>query len=295
MLSDTTKGRLYLLATAVLWSVSGVVIKHLGHVPHEAIAFYRSLFAGLVLLPLVRRKTIGWHPLLLVMVPFYAVMLFTFVAATANTSAANAIILQYTAPVYIFAFCVLVLRERVVRDNVVALAAGTIGVAVIFFSSRSADTVGILFSLASGVAFAAVTVCLRLLRTLSPLWLALLGNLVGAVAMLPIVWGHLGMDWPMLGFLAAFGAVQIALPYVLFAKGLQYTSAQEAGLICLIEPILNPLWVAASGVELPSVGTIVGGVLILGGLAWRYRPGGNAGSCPGQDDPHEHAQVRVPR
>jgi drug/metabolite transporter, DME family len=165
-----------------------------------------------------------------------------------------------------------VLRERADRGNLLALAAGTTGIAVIYFGSPIGDGRGVLLSLASGVAFAAVTICLRQMRSLSPLWLALLGNLGGAAAMLPWAWPHLEVGWRVLVVLAVFGAVQIALPYVLFAKGLQYTSAQEAGLICLVEPILNPLWVAASGIETPSLWTVIGGVVILGGLGWRYRP-----------------------
>jgi drug/metabolite transporter, DME family len=78
-----------------------------------------------------------------------------------------------------------------------------------------------------------------------------------------------------MAFLVLFGAVQMAVPYFLIARGLRVVSAQEAGAITLLEPLLNPLWayLVAPDVERPRAYTMLGGTFILGGLLWRYWPG----------------------
>ena len=77
----------------------------------------------------------------------------------------------------------------------------------------------------------------------------------------------------ILVLLALFGGLQMGLPYFLIARGLRSVSAQEAGMICLLEPILNPFWASlVSTQEIPSNATFLGGALILGALAWRYWP-----------------------
>ena len=74
----------------------------------------------------------------------------------------------------------------------------------------------------------------------------------------------------------------MAIPYALFARGLREVSAAEAGLITLVEPILNPVWVVLVAHERPSVPTLVGGALLLAGVAIRY--------VPGKGGPSKHAQ-----
>src|SRR5262249_3379738 len=117
---------------------------------------------------------------------------------------------------------------------------------------------------------------LRILRDASPGWLTVLIHLGGALALLPALW-YLGMPEPRLGqvaFLAFFGTVQMGLPYWLMARGLRVVSPQEAGVITLLEPLLNPVWayLVAPETETPTGYTLAGGTLILSGLAWRYWP-----------------------
>ena len=78
------------------------------------------------------------------------------------------------------------------------------------------------------------------------------------------------MSWTQLGWLAVMGAVQIALPYALFTKGMQTVSAQDASLLTLVEPILNPIWVYLVVGEVPLLPTVIGGGFILLGLAGRF-------------------------
>jgi drug/metabolite transporter (DMT)-like permease len=101
-------------------------------------------------------------------------------------------------------------------------------------------------------------------------------NLLGAVALgLAIVAMKRGPTWPSSGqvlVLVAFGVIQMAIPYILFARGLRVVDAAEAGLIALVEPILNPIWVVIFVHERPATPTLVGGSLLLLGVVYRYLP-----------------------
>jgi drug/metabolite transporter, DME family len=103
-----------------------------------------------------------------------------------------------------------------------------------------------------------------------PVYLTWINNLACALLLLPMVKTQLMLSSTQLAILAVMGAVQLGLPYLLFSKGLQLVSLQEASLIALIEPVLNPVWVALIVGEIPSTATMAGGGLILIGLGARY-------------------------
>src|SRR6185503_2008062 len=130
----TARGYWLIFSAAVLWSLAGVFIKYLD-VPPLAIVFYRSFFAFLVFTPLLRRRQWQLNWPVLVSVLTYSAAISAFVAANKLTTAANAIVLQYTAPIFVFLFSRLVLRERIAKINAFALLAGMIGVAMISLDS----------------------------------------------------------------------------------------------------------------------------------------------------------------
>lgn len=129
---------------------------------------------------------------------------------------------------------------------------------------------GVLLALLSGLLFAAYMINLRRTTNVSPIYLTWINNAVCALLLLLVVKSQLGLTWDQLGILAVMGAVQLGLPYFLFSKGLQTVSLQEASLIALIEPVLNPIWVAVTIGEIPSTATLTGGGMILMGLSVRY-------------------------
>src|SRR3954470_17557395 len=158
------RARLFILAAAVLWSLAGVFIKSLALAP-LTIVFYRSLFAALFFTPLVKRSS--WRfslPLLISVVSFTAAVA-SFVAANKLTTAANAIVLQYTAPIFVFIFARVLFRERIARSNLAALAACTAGVVIIYAGTgRPADGQGVAVALLSGICFAVYMTNLRFLN-----------------------------------------------------------------------------------------------------------------------------------
>jgi drug/metabolite transporter (DMT)-like permease len=235
-------GRRCVLAAAVLWSISGVVTKGLSGLDAPTIALYRGLFAGLALLPLVPRSRWAFRPAMVPMVLMFGAMTGLYIAAIRATTAANAIFLQCTATFWMVPASALLLREPPDRRAVAGIALATLGVAaIVLFGYRGPqERVGIALGLASGVGYAGVVVGLRALRALDPIWLSAVNNLGGALVLGAWIAATSGSiprpgPGPVLA-LVAFGVVQMAIPYALFARGLREIPAPEAGLIGLLEP-----------------------------------------------------------
>ena len=273
-----SKGRTLLIAAAILWSTNGVIVKSplLQAIPLEdrgwLLACYRALFASFALLPLVPWRQVRWRPGLIVSVGTFAVMNTSYVIGLTRTSAAAATFLQYTSTVWVFLFGWLVLKERVHRGNVVALLCAVVGITFIVLAERDQQRAdGNMFALISGLGFAGVVLNLRWLRDESSAWLTFLNHLLSGLVLLPIVLPR-GVElqpsqWLLIALL---GIVQMGLPYMLAARGVALVTVQEAALLLLLEPIFSPVWVWLCWGEQVGWPTLIGGGLILGGLALRY-------------------------
>jgi drug/metabolite transporter (DMT)-like permease len=266
------RARLLVLAAAVMWSTSGFFIKapYFRGWPGPVLAFWRAVFACLVLWPLVRKPRWSWK--LVPMTVLFAGMNYTYLTAMVKGSAANAIWLQCTAPIWVLLIGVLMFGERAVwRDwLMVAFAAAGVGL-ILAYELRGSEWDAVVWGLASSFFYAGVVLSLRQLRDFDSVWLAALNHLVTAIALAPLAFAssHFpnGIQWL---FLAGLGIVQMAVPYVLFARGLKRIPGHEATGIGLIEPLLVPIWVYLAWGDEPAWWTLVGGALILVGLAIRY-------------------------
>jgi drug/metabolite transporter (DMT)-like permease len=280
-----TQGRLCIVLAAVLWSTSGAYTKLLTNVMPDhfgqpalasvQIACYRVFFAGLVLVPMLRRSDLSFRPLMLASAACFATMNLLYVTAVAEGSAANAVLLQYTAPMWMYLVCVFCLGEPADRRGTIALAIGMAGIAVILVGGwDGGQLVTILLALGSGVTYAGVLIFLRLLRGQSSRWLTVWNHLSGAAAIMPFLIGQPLPTWQQYIVLFLFGTTQMGLAYWLVARGLRVVSPQEAGAITLLEPLLMPIWayLMSPATETPPPATYVGGAFILGALAWRYWP-----------------------
>jgi len=275
---DPMRGRLLLLAAALLWSLSGLLVKNdvMQSIPlaerGPVLACYRALFAAASLLPFLRWRQCRVRLAMLPMVVSYLLMNLLYVTALTKTTAAAAIFLQYTCTGWAFLVGVLFLGERSDRGGVVALVCAMVGITVIVASDWQGDRLpGNLIALGSGVTFAGVAIMFRVLRGESALWLVFLCNLVGGLGLLPWV---LTLDvqltvaqWCLT---AALGVLQLGLPYILFARAVRVVTAQEAALITILEAVLNPIWVALVVGEMAPLATWVGGGCIVVGLVLRY-------------------------
>lgn len=287
--------RLLIVLAAVLWSTSGAFTNLLRqpttlglHDPPLSllqIAAGRTLFAGLVMLPLLRRRDLTFRPGMIWTAACFAVMNVLFIASLALGSSANAILLQYTAPLWLYLAGLLGLGAAADRRGTVAVLIGMAGVAVIIYGGWVGEAFHVvLLGLGSGAAFAGVVLGLGLLRDVSPVWLTVVNHLVAGVVLLPFV---AGLPWPTLGqivLLFFFGSLQMGLPYLLMARSLRHVSPQEASTLSLLEPVLNPVWayLVAPEKEKPTIYIVVGGICILGALAYRYWPRGAVPINPGR-------------
>jgi drug/metabolite transporter (DMT)-like permease len=232
------------------------------------------LFAGVILLPTIQPQDMSFRPMMVAMAISFAIMNGTFIWAMTVGTAANAIILQYTAPMWMYLASVMCLGESPDRRNFVALVIGLIGIAVIFVGGwQGGQLLVVGIALVSGVGYAAVMIFLRVLRDVSSRWLTVVNHLFAGLVLLPLVIGQPLPTPTQFLVLFIYGAVQMGIPYWLVARGLRSVSPQEAGTITLLEPILNPLWAYLVAAEEPSWFELVGGAFILGALAWRYCPG----------------------
>jgi drug/metabolite transporter (DMT)-like permease len=260
--SAVNKHVLLLLTAAILWSLGGVLIKSIDLAPVQ-IAGVRSLIAAVaitLLMPCVVRK-ISWQTIPGAIA--YSGTVFLFVVATKLTTAANAIFLQYTAPIYIAMISPWFLGERTNwRDWLLVLFALS-GVGLFFFDQLSLQGLsGVAAALGSGIAFAWLTVLMRRQRAGSPEAVVLLGNaftfLITSPWMFPIM--RLEQNGVRLLLL---GIVQLTIPYLLYSLAIRHVRALDAAIISIIEPILNPIWVMLATSERPTFWSIVGGSIVL--------------------------------
>jgi len=277
---NAARGRLLILSAAVLWSTSGFFAKSptLLEIPVESraltLAFWRAVFATLVLLLFVRRWQFDWR--MLPMATCFAAMTWSFLSALVHAEAGLAIWLQYLAPAWVVIFAWLFFREAPDPTSRWMLAFALTGLLVILASQLLAlaqrSNWGIAAGLLSGVFFAWVVIFLRRLRHLDALMLVLVNQAVTALVLLPVnlQLGHwpVGPQW---FFLAGFGVFQMGLPYLLFALGLRYVTSHEASGLGMLEPLLVPAWVFLAWRNLPDYQapdrwTLIGGGFILFGL-----------------------------
>ena len=276
--SAHSRGRVCLIAAALLWSLSGVVIKSpvIQAIPLEertlVLACYRALFAAVGLLPFVAWRQVRVTTRLLPSVVSFAVMNLLFVSAFTRTTAGAASCLQYTSTAWVFLFGWLALKEKIHRGNIFALVSAGCGIAWILFSEQDEQHAdGNLLALGSGIAYAGVILSLRWLRNEDATWLTVLNHAISGLVLLPLVLTrHIeltALQWSLVAFLGVF---QMGLPYVLATRGVAVLSVQESALLVLLEPILVPLWAWLCWNERLGWPTLIGGSLILGGLAVRY-------------------------
>jgi len=259
---------LLLLVTAVLWSLGGVLIKSIDW-PSMAKAGGRSAIACVILWWWVGRPKFAWRLSQIGAAVAYAATVTFFVIANDRTTAANAIFLQYTGPIYVALLGPWLLGERTRRSDWLCIALALVGIALFFgdqFSPRGLS--GILFALASGLGFGSMAVLLRMERDASPASALLLGNLLTAAIGLPFALGH-PLPAAQIGAVALLGVVQLGIPYVLYSIAIRRVTALEAVLIPMLEPILNPLWVVLARGEKPGPWSLVGGALVLAAVVLR--------------------------
>ena len=260
-----------LIAASVLWSLSGVVVKVV-RIDSIAFAFWRSAVAAAVMLLLLplgrgRRPPVRW---MLASAALYTLVVTLLITSMSVSTAATGILLQYTAPLFCALFARLFLGRTIGGGTLVAMTIAAVGIAFMVAGSwRAENWLGPACGLLSGAAFGALILVLekidRAAGGANPFAIVLCNNGGAALILLPICLfkGGLAVEPWKLGMVAATGAVQLAIPYVLFQLALRRVRPVDASLLILLEPVLNPLWVALGTSEKPDRFTLAGGLAIL--------------------------------
>jgi drug/metabolite transporter (DMT)-like permease len=259
-----------LFLAALCWSFGGVLLKAVDW-PPLAVAGGRGFVATVFLLLACRRSLrFTWSPLQLGTAVAYAGCTVLFAAANKLTTAANAILLQYTAPVWVALFGAWLLGERAARADWLTIAAVFAGMGIFLYDGlRLHDLAGILVAIASGVCFAAMIVLLRKQKDGSPIESVILGNFLGFLIGLPAIWSAPPLNPTGLLALLLLGVVQLGVAYLLYVRAIRHVTALEAVLLPVIEPILNPVWVLLVHGEKPSPLALLGGAIVVGAVTWR--------------------------
>jgi len=284
---DRTRGTLFIVAAALLWSTGGIGIKAIADSALK-VTFYRSLFAAIALVLVLGRNVRGrrqWKstPAFLIAIVSYAACLTSFVVATKWTTAANAIFLQYAGVVWVLLLSPLVLREPMRRRDVIAIAVAMSGMALFFIGRfETHGMAGNGMALVSSVFFAALILVLRRENQAAQAAVTW-GNVACALAVLPFVSHDLALTPRSFVVLAFLGIFQIAVAYVLFVRGLAYVTATQASLTGMLEPVSNPIWVFLFLGEKPSAFAIAGAVIVLAAIGWHTMAGEPAVNLPAPD------------
>jgi len=258
---------LFILAAAVLWSTGGLFIKWVTLGGLE-LSCWRSLFAIFTVALFTRREGFGLNSVTAVASVLYAVLLILFVLATKATTAANAIFLQYTAPVYLLILEPLVYKEKFSSRDLITVLVCLGGMSLFFVGQlRPQDVEGNIFALASGLCFAIYFLLLRhpRAREVNRASSVIYGNTLAVIMTAP--WGIAAVSvmttHDLIG-VAYLGVVQLGISYTLFTAGMSRgVRSLDAGIVCYTEPLLNPLWVFLILGEKPSAYALLGGAIII--------------------------------
>jgi drug/metabolite transporter (DMT)-like permease len=258
---------LLVLAAAILWSTGGLFIKWTTLSAYE-LSFWRSLLAALTVAFFTRREGFGLNGITVVTSILYAALLLLFVLATKLTTAANAIFLQYTAPIYVLILEPLFYKEKFRQRDLLTVIACIAGMSLFFVGKlRPQEVSGNLTALGSGLCFAFYVLLLRHTRSQSVNRASsvIYGNLLLVIALAPAgltaVSKMTAHDALAVSYL---GIVQIGVAYTLFTLGMaRGVRSLDAGIVGYIEPLLNPIWVFLLLGERPSAYALLGGSIII--------------------------------
>jgi drug/metabolite transporter (DMT)-like permease len=260
---------LFLVLTAILWSSSGLLVKIISWQPLSILSG-RSILSSVVFWIFLKYPTqFNWTRLQVMGAVGYVGAQIFFIMATKLTTAANAIFLQYTLPIYIVLFGYWFLNERPQRADWISLIVIFAGLFLFFGDDLNFDGFsGNVLAIVSGMALALLMLCMRKQKDGTPANTILLGNILGAVIGLPFLFQE-SYSLPNLGIIAYLGIFQIGLSFVLYSIAIKQVQALESTLILTLEPILNPLWVFLVIGETPGKLALIGGMFVIGAVTAR--------------------------
>ena len=267
------KGLVYIAITAFLWSSSGLFIKILTLNAYQ-ISFYRSLIAAvtLIIISTVKNKKLKFEFDILTILAsfFYAGILIFFVIANKLTTSANAIFLQFTAPIYLLFLEPFFLKTKFRRKDLITIIICISGMVLFFMGKLEIGNIyGNLIAILAGVCFALFSLFIKWKKTLgseNTIISVIYGNILVGLICFPLIFGDITVSSTQFFILLYMGVIQIGVSYFIFTIGIKYVSATEALIIGMLEAIFNPVWVFFGVGEVPATTAVIGGVIIFAAI-----------------------------
>lgn len=255
-----------MLLCAALWSIAGIFIKL---IPWNSIviAGIRSLIAGAVMFVYMRYKRIGFKADRRSMLGGLALCctLTCFVAANKLTTAANSIVLQFSAPMFIVVFSVLFLKKKFSRSDIFAVVLTMLGISLFFFDQLTpGHLLGNCVAIVAGMAFAGYYMSLEGASESERMSAILMAHGLTFCVSIPFI----ALEPPELGAapvicIFILGVAQLGIPYVLLGRASGSCPPLACSLLGAVEPLLNPVWVFIFDGEAPGMWALIGGVVVV--------------------------------
>lgn len=255
------------LVAVLFWSLGGVFIK-LTTLNASQVTFFRSFLAAVTVAILTRSEGLRINAFGIFNSIIYATLLFLFVWATKHTTAANAIFLQYTAPIYILILAPFLIGEKFRFKDLITIFACIGGMSLFFVGQLNLDDYwGNAAALGSGIFLGLYIMLLKHPRSKAsnPAIAVIYGNLLLAIINAPFgIQAIPTMTWLDVFAVSILGILQIGISYILFIRGVvNGVRPLDASIIGFLEPILNPVWVFIFIGEKPSNWALLGGSIII--------------------------------
>jgi drug/metabolite transporter (DMT)-like permease len=279
LLTPHRRAILLMIIAPALWSIAGVVTRHLDAARGFEVTFWRSFFSALcvaivmlaqqgavktaaTLRGLGRRHVISGF--------MWCTMYVAFMIALLKTTVANTLIVMSIAPLLTAFLAWVVLKQNIPTRTWIAIGTAMVGMVWMFMNGlsdlRGPHLAGMLIALAVPVASATNLILMkRAGQGMDLMPAVLLGSIFSALLMLPFAW-PLQASWHDIGLLAVLGFFQLGLPCMLMVKASRYLSAPEVALLSLLEVLLGPIWTWLGAGEVPAEETLIGGAIVMTAL-----------------------------
>ena len=261
---DKRKGLLLVLLGAIAFSLGGVFIKF---IPWNPIAINggRCIFSSMVIAAYLyfSGHKVKINKTVLLGSLCVGSMMLCYVASIKLTSAANAIVLEYTAPIFVIILEAFIFHREIRKIDIIICQLVFLGIGIVMIDGLGKGHVaGDLIALASGV-FYALTIMLNEFENGDSLSSVLLGHILMAIIGIPFIFEETDFSASTLLLVAALGIFQAGAGYTLLSVGLKYADPISASLIASIEPVLNPVLVSLFYHEHMGINTIIGGLIVI--------------------------------
>ena len=258
-----------LLVAGAMWSLGGLLIKSIPWHP-LAISGMRGGIAAIVIYAFSKDKKIIITFDKILAACFYTLVVTLFVVSNKLTTAGNAILLQYTAPVYVALFGYMFLGEKSTFIDWVTILILLGGLTLFFLDDLSFDGyLGNAIAILSGMSFAALTITLRKQKDNNPSDSILLGNILTLMIGLPVIMSETSFNLHSIILILVLGIIQLGVPYIFYTTAIKHVTALDAIIFPVIEPILNPILVFFILGEALGPWAFLGGSLVLGSVVFR--------------------------